>query len=450
VSFSTESRISRTTASTGTSTHTRYTTTAGGRVVTAVFWGARAWRAVSGVALRSGRWLRDTVTPAGWLVVAAVLGLPVGLGLGWMELAVAGVVALVVLVAAIPFLFGGQSYAVSLDLSAERVVAGDSVTGVVDITNRGRNLALPGRLDIPAGEGIVELHVPLLTPGASHREQLEIGAHHRGVIPVGPVTSVRTDPIGVLKRELAWVDLHDIYVHPRTVSLPPTTSGFIKDLEGNPSSHIVDSDISFHAIREYAYGDAQRNIHWKSTAKTGTLMVRQYEETRRSRLAVVLSRDLGEYASDDEFELGVSVAASLGVRAIRDGRDVAVTMSDEIPEFATRQVRSIKQLGVTSTRVLLDDLTRLTAGGIVMPVERVCELAAQVINDLSLVFVVVGSKVDPRRLRSLSLKFPANVPVIAVVCDETASPSLRGLSELSVMTVALLDDMRHLLARSGR
>ncbi len=51
-------------------------------------------------------------------------------------------------------------------------------------------------------------------------------------------------------------------------------------------------------------------------------MVRQYEESRRSRMAVVLAVAEAEYADADEFELAVGCAASLGLRAVRDARDV--------------------------------------------------------------------------------------------------------------------------------
>ena len=50
-------------------------------------------------------------------------------------------------------------------------------------------------------------------------------------------------------------------------------------------------------------GDERRYIHWKSTAKTGRYMVRQFEETRRSHLVVALSLAATDYATDEEFEL---------------------------------------------------------------------------------------------------------------------------------------------------
>ncbi|MFT4124063.1 MAG: DUF58 domain-containing protein [Microbacteriaceae bacterium] len=447
MSLDTSSRGSRTVSTTGTATHTRYTPGTGARAASVAVWWIRVWRLAVPRLLAAGRWLRETVTPAGWLVAFAALGLVAGLMLGWVELVVAGLVAVVLLLVAIPFLFGGHAYAVELGLGTERVVAGDVVTGRIVVVNSSARVALPGRIDIPTGDGLVEVHVPLLVAGARHEEPLAIRTRRRGVIGVGPVTSVRSDPIGVLKREVVWNQLRDIFVHPVTASVPSTSTGFIRDLEGEPSRHVVDSDISFHAIREYAHGDPQRGIHWKSTAKTGVLMVRQFEETRRSRLAVVLSLDAAEYADDEEFELAVSVAGSLGVRAIRDSRELSVVTSEELPELVRRAVRSVRSLATVSTRALLDDLCRIGASEAVMPVEQVCELTAQLATDVSVAIVVTGSGVGARRLRALSVKFPGDVAVLVVVCDRQAPPAYREVAGARVMTVALLDDLGHLMAR---
>lgn len=442
-----ESRITRTVASTGTATHTRYTTRRGDTVVLAVVWWIRVSRIVRSALGSAWGFVVSTVTPAGWLTLLAAALLPVGIVLGWVELIVAGSVAIVLLVLSIPFLFGAHSYEVDLTLTHERVVAGAEVGGAVTITNRSKRIALPGRIDIPTGGGLTDVHVPLLRAGHTFVENVTISALRRGVVRVGPVTSVRTDPLGLLKRELAWAEVSELYVHPMTVGIPSSSAGFIKDLEGNPSHEIVDSDISFHAIREYQIGDQRRNIHWKSTAKTGKLMVRQFEETRRSRLAIVLSLDEAEFATPDEFELAVSVAGSLGARALRDSRDLALVASDEIPEFVKKVVRSIRSLNVRSARLLLDDLSGVESRVNVMPVEQVCALATQVFTDMSIVFVVVGSKITPRRLQSLAMKFPSNVSVVAVVCDLTATPAFRELSGITVMTVAILDDFKGLMAR---
>lgn len=453
MSFHTESRLTRTSTSTVHATHTRYSTTRTKKSTTltlvgAVVLGMRVWRLVRNCVSAALAWVGETVTLAGWVVVAAALVLlPLGLALGWAELTVAGWVAVALVLISLPFLAGGRSYSVNFTLPLDRVVAGSEVVGTLTVTNVSRRLTLPGRVDVPIGKGLADVYVPLLRAGHVHEERVTVPAYRRGVIDVGPVTTVRSDPLGVLGREVAWADVHRLFVHPVTVSIPSTSAGFVRDLEGNPTSDIVDSDISFHAIREYAPGDGQRNIHWKSTAKTGTLMVRQFEESRRARLAIVLSLNTTEYASDEEFEMAVSAAGSLGVRAIRDGRDLAVVASEEIPDIVRSAIRSVRSLSVVSTGTLLDDLTAIDSSAQAMNLEDVCLLAGQVVPDISIAFVVCGSTVTPRRLQALALKFASNVQVVAVLCSPGRPPSYRDLAGTGVLTIGVLDDFRSLLAR---
>ena len=119
-----------------------------------------------------------------------------------------------------------------------------------------------------------------------------------------------------------WTEPADLFVHPRTVALASSASGFIRDLEGMPTTDLSSADVSFHALRDYVPGDDRRHIHWKTTARTNKLMVRQFEETRRAHLAVSLSINTDEYASEQEFEMAISVAASIGRQAIREQREL--------------------------------------------------------------------------------------------------------------------------------
>jgi uncharacterized protein (DUF58 family) len=449
VSFQTESRISRTVASTGTSTsRTRYTTS---RTTTVLVVGGIKWsRRVRAAVAAAWRWLTDTVSAAGWLLIAAsVLGLTLGLVFGWIELVAAGAIALTLLVLSVPFLFGARAYDVDLSLGHDRVVAGTDLSGALAVRNVGRGIALPGTVDVPIGEGIVEINVPLLRPQGRFDEEVVVPAHRRGIITIGPARTVRGDPLGILRRENTWEDVHTLYVHPVTTAIPSTSTGFIRDLEGNPSTLIVDADISFHALREYVPGDSQRQIHWKSTAKTGTLMVRQYEESRRSRMLIALATGDGEFADDDEFELAVSAAGSLGVRGIRDGRDVNVVVGGEIPEFARRVTRSIRELATVTTRTLLDDLSGVDRAAAVNPLLDVASLAVEAHRDVSVGFLVCGSPTTARDIQAAALAFPADVGVAAIVCNPNAEPGFRRLGQVSVITIGLLDDLRQVLARGS-
>ncbi|CAN5223421.1 DUF58 domain-containing protein [soil metagenome] len=431
-------------------TITRYTSTRAGVVGSSVFWGRRALRAIRTTAGSVATWLGDTVTSAGWLLLAVlVIGTVGGLTLGWVEAWVVAGIALLLLLFCIPFLFGGHDYRVHLALDKDRVVAGTDVSGHLEIRNQSHRLSLPGIVDIPVGEGLVEAHVPLLLAGAEHRENLVIGAHKRGVITVGPMTIARGDPIGILRREVAWPQFEQVFVHPITVPIPSTSAGNIKDLEGSPTKDIVSADLSFHAIRQYAPGDSRRHVHWKSTAKTGVLMVRQYEETRRARVAVVLDLKIDEYADDDEFEMAVSAAASLGVQGVRDGREVLVAVSNEIPELTRTTVLSIRSLPTLTPRTLLDGMSEVESSDRALHLETVTRLTVQTYPDLSIAFVVTGSQPSLTRLRTAALAFPTDVVTVAVRVEPGAEPTLRATGDLTVMTIGALHDLKYMIARGA-
>ena len=452
----TESRLTRSTVATGTgtgvgeSTRTVAPLTRGRTLVRLAVWATATWRAFGSGVRAAADWTSSTVRPAGVLVaLAATVGLGLGIVFGWVEWMVAGSIAALLLIMAVPFLFGARSYDVNLTLAHERVVAGDGVSGEIVVRNHGRRTALPGRVDIPVGAGLVEFGVPLLRPGNTIAQPVDIPNLPRGIITVGPASTVRSDPIGLLRREHAFEDVHEVYVHPRTAIVPSTSAGLIRDLEGNPTRRLVDSDMSFHAIREYAPGDSQRQIHWKSTAKTGQLMVRQYEESRRSRMAVVLAIAEAEYADADEFELAVSCAASVAVRSVRDARDLDIVVGSEVPRVVRGRLRAVQHIPAVSPRVLLDGFSGINRLESTMPIEDVCRLAAEANDRLSIAVIVTGSRVSLTRLRQAALGFPVDTAVLAVICDERAHPRVQPLAGLTVMTVGTLDDLSGLLLRGA-
>ncbi len=263
------------------------------------------------------------------------------------------------------------------------------------------------------------------------------------------MTIGRGDPLGILRRDHTWPGEQTIYVHPVTTSIPSTSAGLIRDLEGQVTRTIVDSDLSFHAIREYLPGDSRRHVNWKSTARTGRLMVRQYEETRRSRIAVVLDLDSAAYASADDFEMAVSVAASLGSQAVRDGREVVVSTSAEIADQDRGRVHSVRTLPTMSSRALLDSMCPLSLDTHVMPLDQVAAMTLQAAPELSLVFLATGTQQPWSELRRAALSFPADVQVVIVRCETGAEPSLRSAREMRIATVGMLHDLGHLLLRAS-
>jgi len=297
-------------------------------------------------------------------------------------------------------------------------------------------------IDVPVGATIVPVSVQGLAPGHVVEHELAVPTQRRGRVSLGPVRTLRADPIGLVRRELIWTERLDIIVHPRTIDIPSTSSGLVRDLEGQPRRDLTPSDLAFHALREYVPGDDRRHIHWKSTAKTGALMVRQFEETRRSHLVVAQSIASIDFGSDAEFELAVSITASLGARAIRDAREVSVVVSAITPDFAKRAVVALRPLSTLTPTRLLDDLALVEHGPAALGILDVARLAGEGTRGVSVAFLVVGSTVTPARLRTAAAGFPPAVEVVVLQCDPERVPGRRRLGTFTVVTIGSLTDLR--------
>ncbi|TAL45773.1 MAG: DUF58 domain-containing protein [Salinibacterium sp.] len=369
--------------------------------------------------------------------------------MAWLELVVAGYACLALIVIAVVYLVGRNPIAIVLAVPRDRVVVGERAVGEIIVTNPGKRHALGATVEIPVGAGLAEVAMPGLRREARFVHEFVIPTVRRGVIPVGPVRTVRADPVGVVRRELVWTDTTELFVHPRTIGIPSMSTGFIRDLEGNPTRDLSTNDISFHALREYMPGDERRYIHWKSTARTGRHMVRQFEETRGSHLVIALSLATSDYATEEEFEMAVSVAGSLGARAIRDARTVTVVASEKTPEFAKRKVFAVRLLSTLTRSRLLDDLAVVEHSESALAIADVARVTGEQAVGVSVAFLICGSGVTAQELRAASTKFPAGVEVVAVVCDPDRQPGLRKVAGLSVFTIGFLEDLQKALSRSA-
>ena len=374
--------------------------------------------------------------PAAWILLAGAVVLWIaGQVLGWWELTIAAVVLAALLALCTLFLIGRTAYDVSLDLSRTRVVVGERAVGAMTLRNPSRRAILASRVVLPVGGGRGEFEVSRLAPDAEIEEVFTIPTTKRTVLAVGPVSVVRGDPLGLFERVHRRDDPVDLFVHPRTVAFDGQSLGFLRDLEGMSARDLSPDDVSFHALREYQPGDDLRHVHWRSTARTGTMMVRQFEETRRSHFVIALSCATKEYRDDDEFELAVSIAGSLGVRAVRDSRQVEVhTQARRIP-------------GDTAKR-LLDGLsavepTRPAQGGVL----ELAGIAGTSMPLASIAMLVTGSQVDAATLRAACARLPFGARTLAVVADTTATPSLRRVGDADVVTVGQLQQLPAALRR---
>lgn len=386
----------------------------------------RALRALARVAGRTAGWGLGVY---GWAVVAAcALAWWVGVRYGWAELTFFASLTGAVLLAAVASALGRSRYAVSLDLAQRRVIVGERAVGRVEVRNASTRALLPAEIELPVGAGLAAFPLPRLAPGAVHDDLFAVPTERRCVIVVGPVRSVRGDALGLVRREVRWTDPIELFVHPRTVPLSGAAAGFLKDLEGRPTRDLSASDVSFHALREYVLGDDRRHVHWKSTARAGQLMVKQYEETRRSHLAVALSSNPVDYRDPQEFELAVSVAGSLGLQAMREEKDVTVVLQSGALRGGT-------------PGLLLDDLTRVALDPGRDDIVRLAKNVASVVLGASVIMLLFGSAVTPAQMRQATIRLPLEMRVIAVQCAPGADLKRRKIGQLIVLTVGALGDL---------
>jgi len=276
-----------------------------------------------------------TLTRRGWSLTGAALGLAVGsFLLGALEMLVLGIAALALVVAVALWLLlqTPPDLAVSRRVHPDRLHVGSE--GRIDllVENLGRRstplLAATDWFD--EGRRAARFLVPPLAAGATARAAYRIPTRRRGRYRVGPLSVAVTDPFGLARRSERSAGDAELVVRPRVYEIlaPVAVGSRISAEPEATSARAVVSDLGdeFVTLRDYELGDDLRRVHWRSTARTGELMIRQDETRWRSRAAVVLDVLPGAHDAAS-FEVAVEAAASVTARLVRLRRRVEVVTS---------------------------------------------------------------------------------------------------------------------------
>jgi hypothetical protein len=153
--------------------------------------------------------------------------------------------------------------------------------------------------------------MPPLQPASKTEVTIEIIPLRRGVVKLTGLTIARPDPFGFFNACMTvWLP-QSLLVLPKRFDLPPIgLSGNRRYQSGGVAlaSTVGDSE-EFVSMRDYRPGDSPRKIHWKSWAKTGKPIVKEYQDEFFVRHALILDT----FQNTDHSEIleeAVSIAAS--------------------------------------------------------------------------------------------------------------------------------------------
>jgi uncharacterized protein (DUF58 family) len=157
---------------------------------------------------------------------------------------------------------------------------------------------------------IDDTSLPALAPGAEAEVRVQGLAYRRGTLKLEGAVVARADPLGLIRR-LARVALPDkVVVLPRRYNLPPFVLPGARRYQhgGVALASSVGESEEFMSLRDYRPGDPLQRIHWKSYARSGKPVVKEYQDEFFERHALVL--DTFTEHGNAAFEEAVSLAAS--------------------------------------------------------------------------------------------------------------------------------------------
>ena len=196
---------------------------------------------------------------------------------------------------------------------------------------------LPGRAWLAAVE-----------PGETATARAEVAFTTRGVFPLEIVTLATSFPFGLFRKERDLEIPGEAVVWPRH-DLPvrePRPAGERVRRAGESFAGAAGARGEYRGLRPYRPGDDPRDVHWRTTARAGQPVIREYERDRSRALWICL--DL-RAAPGEMAETAVEIAASLASAASRRGDPFAL---------ATADARVAPGIGAAQLERVLDVLAR--------------------------------------------------------------------------------------------
>ncbi len=169
----------------------------------------------------------------------------------------------------------------------------------------------------------VGVFFPRIAAGETRRVSYHGQIPRRGRYHFGPLRVSTRFPLGLVRHSLVLAEQSELLVHPRLGHLNAGWARMIREYEAGsqhmPRRGLLEAD--FYGLREWRSGDSRRWIHWRTSARRGTLTVRQFEQRRSQNLALLVDLWQPADASDEALErveTAVSLVATVLAEACRN------------------------------------------------------------------------------------------------------------------------------------
>jgi hypothetical protein len=162
-----------------------------------------------------------------------------------------------------------------------------------------------------------EAEVPPLAANGETEAQVEVLPLRRGILHFTGMTLARPDPLGLFRSFINISAPQTMLILPKRYPIPSIAlPGALRYQEGGVAlAANVGRSEEFVALREYRHGDPMRHIHWRSWAKVGKPIVKEFEDEFFVRHALVLDT-FDDEPNSEILEEAVSVAASFACKVL--------------------------------------------------------------------------------------------------------------------------------------
>ncbi|GAB2678240.1 DUF58 domain-containing protein [Kribbella swartbergensis] len=247
--------------------------------------------------------------------VAVLLGSVAAYGLGeiagYAVFRALGGIGLGALIAAMVLTVRQPQVTVQRMLSPDRVERGRPALATLRVRNEGTRWQASFAAHDSAGDERQEVRIRRLGPGSEATYRYELPTSKRGKVAVGPLTLERRDPLGLARNSKATGEAATLWVHPKRHPTKTVVAGRPRHHHvGRTADDSLRGSADLRDVRPYVVGDEVRHLHWKATARTGQLMVRDFADPDQPRLTVLLDTRR-EPLSAATFEEATEVAASI-------------------------------------------------------------------------------------------------------------------------------------------